>query len=118
MIRKRFKKIAKLSILVGVKQAWKLLCNLYLLSYQPFLTLRNIKESGDKMQLALLSLTAVSPVIFYVTARVVWDNYKYGRVLNSVGQVFLTVFVIEIVIFSYLLYWSFKVIKSGSGKKG
>ncbi|MFA5828359.1 MAG: hypothetical protein WC841_03315 [Candidatus Shapirobacteria bacterium] len=112
MIKKRVEKIAKLSILVGAKQAWKLLCNLYLLSYQPFLTLRTIKESDDKLQLILLLLAVVSPAVFYVTTRVVWDNYKYGRVLNSVGQVFLVVFVVEVLIFSYLLYWSIKVIRS------
>lgn len=94
-----------------------MLCNVYLLSYQPFLTLRTIRESGDKLQLMTLLFTAVSPAIFYITARVIWDNYKYGRVLNSVGQVFLAVFLTEVIIFSYLLYWSIKVIKSGSGKK-
>jgi hypothetical protein len=114
MIKKRVKKIAKLSILVGVRQAWNLLCNLYLLSYQPFLTLRTVIESKDRIQQAALFFTAVSPAIFYVTARVVWDNYKYGRILNSVGQVFAVVFIIELIIFSYLLYWLIKVIKSGS----
>jgi len=111
MIKKRIKKIAKLSILVSIKQVWGLICNLYLLSYQPFLTLRTIKESRNKVQLMLIVLTAISPAMFYLTARVVWDNYKYGRILNSIGQVFLTVFVVEILIFSYLLYWSVKVMK-------
>jgi len=116
MIKKRIKKIAKLSLLVGVKQIWGLLCNLYLLSYQPFLTLKTMKEGQNKLQLILVVLTAISPAIFYITARVVWDNYKYGRVLNSIGHVFLTVLVIEILIFSYLLYWSIKVIKGTKQK--
>lgn len=117
MIKKRVKKIAKLSILVGARQTWNLLCNLYLLSYQPFLTLRTVIESRDRIQQAALFFTAISPAIIYVTARVIWDNYKYGRILNSVGQVFLTVFIIEILIFSYLLYWLIKVVRSCPKKR-
>ena len=118
MIKKRVKKIAKLSILVGARQTWNLLCNLYLLSYQPFLTLRTVIESRDRIQQAALFFTAVSPAIFYVTARVVWDNYKYGRILNSVGQVFVVVFITELIIFSYLLYWLVKVFRNSQKDRG
>jgi len=37
MLKKRLKKIAKISVLIGLRQTWGWLCNLYLLSYQPFL---------------------------------------------------------------------------------
>ena len=40
MIKKRVKKIFELTVLISVRQIWGLLCNLYLLSYQPYLTLK------------------------------------------------------------------------------
>jgi len=110
-MKKRIENIIKISILIGVRQLWGLMCNLYLLAYQPFLTLRTIRWRKDKSQFFLLSTTVVAPVVFYVGARVAWDVYRYGHLLHSIGPVFWTTTIIEAMIFSYLLYWTIKVIK-------
>jgi len=111
MIRKRVKKIFKLTGLIGIRQTWGLLCNLYLLVYQPFLTLRTIKEKRDKSQFVLVSGMAIVPVIIYVIARICWDYFKYGRILNGVGGVFAITVLIQGLVFSYLLYWAVRVIR-------
>jgi hypothetical protein len=111
MIKKRVKKIAKLTFLIGVRQIWKLLCNIYHLLTEPFLTLKRLKKTRDKSQIFLISLTAISPIILYISARVVWDFYRYKSVLPSVGKLFEVIFVMEIIIFSYLFYWVFQLIK-------
>jgi len=110
MIKKRAKKISQLAVLIGIRQIWGLLCNLYLLVYQPFLTLRTLKKKKDKSQFVLVSGAAITPMIIYVVARICWDYFKYGRVLTSVGMVFAVTVLIEGLIFSYLLYWTGRVI--------
>ena len=114
MIRKRVKKIFKLTGLIGIRQMWGLLCNLYLLVYQPFLTLRTIKEKGDKSQFVLVSGMAIVPVIIYVIIRMSWDYFRYGRILEGVGGVFVIMMLIEGLIFSYLLYWAVRVIRKNN----
>lgn len=111
MIEKRFKNIFKLIILISARQVWKLLCNLYHLINEPFLTLKLLLKEKDKSQIFLLILTAISPFIIYGTARFFWDHYKYGFVLNSVGRIFLIMTIIEIAIFSYLGFWLYKVFR-------
>ena len=109
-MKKRIKKISRLIMLISVRQVWGLLCNLYLLTYQPFLTLKTIRNKRDKSQFLLVSAMSVLPAILYIVARIGWDCYKYDRVLASVGGVFLVTVLIEGVIFSYLLYWTGRVI--------
>lgn len=110
MIRKRVKKIFKLTGLIGIRQIWGLLCNLYLLAYQPFLTLKTIKEKRDKSQFVLVSGAAIMPVIIYGGARICWDYFRYGRILEGVGMVFAITVLIQGLVFSYLLYWVVRVI--------
>ena len=112
MIKKRIKKISELIFLIIVRQVWKLLCNLYNITEQPFLALKKlIIKDRDKSQMFLLAILTIMPAIFYVSARFFWDNYKYGFVLNSVGRVFLLVSTIEIIIFGYLGFWIWKIFK-------
>ena len=112
MIKKRIKKIGKLVLLIIIRQIWKLLCNLYKIIEQPFLTLKTlIIKDRDKSQIFLLGLITITPAIFYISARFIWDNYKYGFVLNSVGIVFLIISIIEIIILGYLGFWIWKVLK-------
>ena len=111
MLKKRLTNIAKLSVLIAVRQIWGWLCNLYLLTYQPFLTIRTLKAKKDKSQIFLLAVTALMPVAIYLSARLVWDMYKYGRILTSVGEVFLAMTIIEILIFGYLGYWVIEVFR-------
>jgi len=110
MIKKRVKKISRLAVLIGIRQIWGLLCNLYLLIYQPFLTLRTIKGKRDKSQFVLVSGAAIMPVVIYVIARMCWDYFRYGRILEGVGIVFAMTVLTEGLIFSYLLYWTGRVI--------
>ena len=108
---KRTKKIAKLSILIGIKELWGLGCNLYLLTYQPFLTLRTIRARRDKSQLLLIALVAISPILAYGMARMILDLVMYGRWLKSVGLIFGLTAAIEILILGYLGYWAGVVIR-------
>lgn len=112
MIKKRIKKIGDLIFLIIVRQVWKLLCNLYNIIEQPFLTLKKmIIKDKDKSQIFLVALMVIMPAIFYISARIVWDNYNYGFVLNSVGRVFLIISIIEIIMFGYLGFWIWKIFK-------
>jgi hypothetical protein len=110
MITKRIRKILELSFLIAVRQTWQLICNLYNLIREPFLTLNNIIKIKDKSQIFLIAGTAIMPIIGYITARVIWDMYKYGSVLKSVGLIFAVTMIIETVIFLYLGYWTIKVL--------
>lgn len=109
MAMKRVKKIIKISALIGVKETWKLICHLYLMTYQPFLTLKLIKTKKDKSQLLLISATAMSPFLIYSMARIVFDYLRYGEILYSIGPVFLSITAIELLIFLFLGYWTIRV---------
>jgi hypothetical protein len=88
------------------------LCNLYHILEQPFLALKTlIIKDRDKSQMFLVGVMAIMPAIFYVSARMFWDNYKYGFVLNSVGRVFLIISIIEVLIFGYLGFWIWKIFR-------
>ena len=111
MIKKRIKKISKLLILISIRQVWKLLANIYHLVTQPFVTIKLLIKERDKSQIFLLSLFAISPIIIYATARIIWDNLKYGYILNSVGGVFAVVLLVEIFVFAYLCYWLYLIFR-------
>jgi hypothetical protein len=84
---------------------------LYLLSYQPYLTIKNLVSKRDKSQLFLLGATILIPFGFYIAMRIVWDKMKYGIVLRSIGPVFLATVLVEVIIFSFFSYWFYRVIK-------
>lgn len=109
MIIKRLKKITKIGILIGIKETWGILCNTYLMSYQPYLTLKILIGKRDKSQLILLSLVAVSPMVIYIAARLIWDYWKYGDILQSVGLVFLLTVTLQVVIVLFFIYWLWRV---------
>lgn len=111
MIGKRVKNIFKLGVLIGIRQMWGLGRNLYLLTYQPYLTLKDIREKRDKSQLVLVSIFVILPAVGYILLRIIWDRWKYGLVLPSVGSVFVGVAVIEILMLAYVGYWTWRVIK-------
>ena len=112
MIRKRLKKLSKLGILIGARQFYFLGRNWYLLTYQPYLTLKEIWEKRDKSQMFLMAVTALSPAIVYVIARIIWDLVKYHRLLMMTGRVFMAAVAIQTLVLLYLGYWMFKVIKN------
>lgn len=113
MIKKRVKKIMEISLLIAVRQIWKLLENIYHLLREPFLALKNLISLKDKSQIFLLSMVALMPVFGYVSARIIWDLHKYGFLVKSVGMVFAATMLIEGLILIYLGYWIKRVI----GKK-
>ncbi|MFA5532846.1 MAG: hypothetical protein WDA13_04665 [Candidatus Shapirobacteria bacterium] len=111
MIKKRIKKIVKLTILIAVRQIWKLLCNLYHLVTEPFLTLKILIKDRDKSQIFLISLIFLMPIIAYFLARIVWDYYRYGLIINNTGMFFIGAIIIQIILLLYLGYWVLKIIK-------
>lgn len=111
MIRRRIKKITELTFLIAIRQIWKLLCNLYHLLTDPFLTLKDLWQTKDKSQIFLISLTFISPIVVYVLARIVWDYYRYKLIVNDVGMFFKIVIFLELAIFLYMSYWITKLCK-------
>ena len=113
MIKKRIKKIIKLTFLIAVRQIWKLLCNLYHMIEQPFLTFKKlIVKDKDKSQMFLVGVFFLLPILAYSVSRVVWDYYRFGMIVNKVGMFFLIVSVREFFLLTYLGYWIIKVMKS------
>lgn len=111
MIKKRIKKIFKLTILIAVRQIWKLLCNLYHLIREPFVTLRLLIKERDKSQIFLITTIFLMPLIAYFMARIVWDYYRFGLIIDEVGMFFIIAIIIQIGLLLYLGYWVLKVIK-------
>lgn len=111
MIKKRIKKIFKLTVLIGARQIWKLLCNLYHLVTEPISTIRLLIKQRDKSQIFLLFLVFLIPVISYFSARIIWDYYFYGTMIKGVGTFFVAAITIQILLFWYLGYWVLRVIR-------
>lgn len=111
MIKKRIKKITELTFLIMVRQIWKLLCNLYHLLTEPFLTLKNLWKTKDKSQIFLIILTLSSPIVVYIITRVFWDYYRYKLIINDVGMFFKIVVFLELIVFLYISYWLTKFYK-------
>ena len=112
MIRKRIKRIYKLSVLIAVRQIWKLSENLYHLINQPFLTIKKLIKTKDKSQIFLLLTIITGPIIVYIGARIIWDYYRFGLIIKGVGMFFLIASGIEFFLLTYLGYWLLKVIKN------
>lgn len=111
MIKKRIKNITKLTFLIAVRQIWKLLCNLYHMIEQPFLTLKKlIIKDKDKSQMFLVGVVVLSPFLAYSMARLIWDYYRFGLIVNGVGTCFLIVIGMESILLTYFGYWIWKVI--------
>lgn len=111
MIKKRLINIVKISGLIGIRQTYFLGRNWYLLVTQPYLTIRAIRDSRDKSQIFLISLTALAPALVYILARVVTDLIFYGRILWMTGNVFSIAGLIQIVVLAYLGYWILCVLR-------
>ena len=113
MIKKRIKKISELVFLITIRQIWKLLCNFYHMIEQPFLTFKKlIVKDKDKSQMFLVGIVFLMPILAYYVARVVWDYYRFGLIINGVGMFFLIVSGIELFLLAYLGYWVIKVMRS------
>lgn len=114
MMKKRFKNILKLTVLIAARQIWKLLCNLYHLIQEPFVTLRLLIKERDRSQIFLISMIFLLPIIAYFLARIAWDYYRYGFIVDSVGMFFVISITIQIILLLYLGYWVLKVIKKNN----
>ena len=113
MMKKRIKNIFKLTILIAARQSWKLLCNLYHLIREPFVTLRLLIKDRDKSQIFLIAMIFLMPIIAYFMARIGWDYYRYGFIIDGVGMFFTMAIFVQICLFLYLGFWVLKIIKSG-----
>jgi len=112
MIAKRLKNLSKLGILIAARQGYFLGANIYQLYYSPFLTIKKIIDTRDKSQTFLILVAALTPVIFYIIGRVVWDLIMYGEMLPVTGSVFLIMGVIQTMVILYLGYWTVIVFKN------
>jgi hypothetical protein len=112
MIKKRINNIFKLTILIAARQIWKLLCNLYHLITEPFLTLKLLFKERDKSQIFLIGVFFLMPLLAYFIARIIWDYYRYKLIINHVGTLFVITVIVEIILLAYLGYWIWKAVKS------
>jgi len=112
MMKKRIKNIFKLIVLIAARQIWKLLCNLYHLITEPFLTLKILIKEKDKSQIFLIGLIFLMPVIAYFLARIVWDYYRYGLIIKEAGMFFSMAIIVQMILFLYLGYWVWKVMRN------
>jgi len=112
MMKKRIKNIFKLTVLITARQIWKLLCNLYHLITEPFLTLKILIKERDKSQIFLIGLIFLMPIIAYFLARIVWDYYRYGLIIKEAGMFFSIAIIVQIGLLLYLGYWVWKVMKN------
>lgn len=111
MIVKRLKKLSELIILISVRQLVFLGKNVYNLYYRPYLTIKKIRENEDKSQILLICLTALTPTFVYIVLRVIYDLWKFGRLVPITGNVFTGVIVIQMILLGYLGYWTLVVLK-------
>jgi len=109
MIIKRVKNLFRLLGLVGVRQGYFLGRNWYELMREPYLTIKEIKETRDKSQIFLISLTALSPLFLYIGLRVIYDLIKYHSLLIVTGEIFKLAIFFQVMILIYLGYWTVKV---------
>jgi hypothetical protein len=113
MIKRRIKKLFRLSALLSLRQGYFLGRNWYELMREPYLTIRELKESRDKSQIFLITLTAFTPLFLYVILRIIYDLVVHHSLLLITGEVFkLAIYVQGLVLF-YLGYWVFKVFQEG-----
>lgn len=111
MIGKHLQKIWQLTILIAVRQVVFFGKNVYNLYYQPYLTIKRLVDDEDKSQIFLIAAAAVSPIAAYTVLRVVTDLWRFGRVVPLTGRVFTVMISIQILLLSYLGYWTLKVFK-------
>jgi len=109
MIRKRIKKLFKLTTLISVRQGYFLGRNWYELMREPYVTIKALKESRDKSQIFLICLTALSPLFLYIVLRIIYDLIKYHSLLIVTGDIFKLVLLFQTLVLIYLGYWTLKV---------
>ncbi|KKQ30348.1 MAG: hypothetical protein US68_C0003G0035 [Candidatus Shapirobacteria bacterium GW2011_GWE1_38_10] len=109
MIKKRVKNLFRLTALISVRQGYFLGRNWYELMREPYLTIKALRESRDKSQIFLISLTALAPLFLYVILRIIYDLIRYRSLLIVTGGVFKLAVFIQGLILVYLGYWVIKV---------
>ena len=116
-IRKTTKRIIKLSVLIGIKEAYLLGRNLLGLAYHPFLTLRTIKKERDFSQTILITISILSPLIVALTLTIavyLISSFLFPlpiQLKQALILLDLIILLISVAIVIYLFYWSFQVIK-------
>lgn len=111
MIKKRVKNLFKLGSLIGIRQGYFLGRNWYELMREPYLTLNSLKESRDKSQIFLISLTALTPLFLYIIGRIIYDLIRHGSLVMITGKGFQMAILMQGLILLYLGYWTIKVLQ-------
>jgi len=106
---KRINNLLKLSLLIGVRQGYKLSRNCYELFYEPEITIRELVDDCDKSQIFLIFLTALTPLFLYLIFRVILDLVKFGNIAAIYGTGLNFVLFLQSLIFIYFGYFILKV---------
>lgn len=109
MIKKRVKNLFRLGGLIGIRQGYFLGRNWYELMREPYITLNSLKESRDKSQIFLISLTALTPLFLYIIGRIIYDLIRHGSLIMITGKGFQMAIWLQGLILIYLGYWTIKV---------
>jgi len=117
MAKTNIKRIAKLSFLITLKEAYLLSKNSLGLIYHPFLTLNTLKDKKDKSQTILISLTlltifGITPLaisgLFFFIYKAISPNFSIH--LNKIVFLDLYLIILGIIIFAYLIFWLIRVL--------
>jgi len=111
MIKKRVKNLFKLTALLSIRQGYFLGRNWYELMREPYVTIKELKESRDKSQIFLISLTALTPLFLYVFLRIIYDLIRYHSLVLITGEIFKLTIYFQILVLVYLGYWIVKVFR-------
>jgi len=78
---------------------------------EPYLTLNSLKESRDKSQIFLISLTALTPLFLYIIGRIIYDLIRHGSLVMITGKGFQVAILLQGLILLYLGYWTIRVLR-------
>lgn len=111
-MKKRIKKLAELSLLIGIRQIWKLGCNVYQLINQPYLAVKRMMKEKDKSQILLMLVVTVAPTAGYLLLRIGYDKARFGFIQPGYGKVFWGAIGAQLMIWGFGGYWFWRVIKN------
>jgi len=116
-------KILYLLLLLGLKEAYLLARNLLGLIYHPFLTLRSLRAKKDFSQMVLLLATLSAPLslaflltLFYYLSKYLLQLTLPALIVSFLKLIDLATFLFWLASFSYLAYWSWRVVKKNHSR--
>lgn len=117
-IQKSTKKITRLLVLLGIREGYLFVRNVYGVVEHPFLTFKRIYDDKDYSQGILLFGLPIGLWFFWIFVLLVSRIFIFGRLHFGIWAKasFLASSLFVSVIFLFLGYWVFEVWKKGKGE--